>query len=272
MSNRTKNIRLFFISKMIAIIILLFCGPSSQAQNDADSVTVVEQPPEEGIVEENDSDKGSANFLKNWENNDDSSLRQRHLSDSVIKKMREDKDFWYANAIFEKEKKKEAKTYDSDYIPLGQRTWFQTLIWLIIIGGFATFLMIYLSGSNVGLFRKRSKAIRSAEEQEEITEDIFAINYQKEIDKATAQGNYRLAIRLMYLRLLKNLSEKNIIQYKQDKTNLDYLMQLHQTKHYGNFFKVTRNYEYSWYGKFEVSEPAYKLIRSEFDQLDIEMR
>ena len=85
-------------------------------------------------------------------------------------------------------------------------------------------------------------------EEELATEDIFAINYQKEIDKAAQQGNYRLAVRLLFLRILKNLSQKNIIRYTQDKTNLDYLVQLHATRYYSDFFRITRNYEYSWYG------------------------
>jgi hypothetical protein len=68
------------------------------------------------------------------------------------------------------------------------------------------------------------------------------------------------------------MSEKNIIQYKQDKTNFDYLLQLHPTKHYNSFFRITRNYEYSWYGKFDVSEQAYRVISSEFDQFDRELR
>lgn len=77
-----------------------------------------------------------------------------------------------------------------------------------------------------------------------------------------------MAIRLMYLRLLKNLSERNIIQYKQDRTNLDYLMQLHPTRYYNGFFRITRNYEYSWYGEFPVSNEAYGIIKKEFDNFE----
>jgi len=139
------------------------------------------------------------------------------------------------------------------------------------LGVFAVGLAIYLSGSNVGLFRKKNKTMKEVEE-EEITEDIFSINYQKEIDKAAAQGNYRPAIRLMFLRVLKNMSEKNIIRYKQDKTNLDYLMELHPTNHYNGFFSITRSYEYSWYGQFNVSEDAYKIIRKDFDQFEATLR
>ena len=128
--------------------------------------------------------------------------------------------------------------------------------------------MWWLAGSHAGLFRRKNKALQTTGEDELITEDIFAINYQKEIDKAEANANYRLAIRLMFLRLLKVMAEKNIIQYKQDRTNLDYLLQLHPTVYYNNFFRITRNYEYSWYGKFEVAEKAYKVIRNDFDQFD----
>jgi hypothetical protein len=270
---RKKNINYLWCFRILLCCILFFSTIQVQAQSDEDTVTIVEEVTEDTPDEENyDEDDSEADekvyFLKKWEYEGDSSaVTQRKLPDSLVKKMQSDKDFWYANTAFEKEKKKEKSNKQSTYVPLGQRGWFQTLIWLIIIGGFAAFLMIYLTGSNIGLFRKKN-VMTKVDDEEVITEDIFAINYQKEIDKAAIQGNYRLAVRLMYLRLLKNMSEKNIIQYKQDKTNLDYLMQLHSTRYYNNFFSITRNYEYSWYGKFEVSEEAYRLISNEFNQFE----
>ncbi len=263
---------------MLLCFSLLFSSAQLRAQTDEDStITITEEvkenPPDEESYDEdnNDTDKKEYFLNKREYEGDSLSVQQRKLSDSLVKKMQADKDFWYANASFEKVKKKEQNSAGSYYVPLGQRAWFQTLVWLVIIGGFAAFLMIYLTGSNVGLFRKKN-VVTKDDEVEGITEDIFAINYQKEIDKAAMQGNYRLAVRLMYLRLLKNMSEKNIIQYKQDKTNFDYLLQLHPAKHYNSFFRITRNYEYSWYGKFDVSEDAYRVISSEFDQFDRELR
>ncbi len=94
------------------------------------------------------------------------------------------------------------------------------------------------------------------------TNDIFAINYQKEIDKAVGMNNYRLAVRLMFLRLLRNLSDKNIIQYKQDSTNFDYMMQLRSTGMYPDFFRLTRNYEYSWYGQFDIDKEKYSSLKT----------
>jgi hypothetical protein len=139
----------------------------------------------------------------------------------------------------------------------------EVILWLIIIGGFAAFIMWYLANSNISLFQKKSRAIAFEDDDTE-TEDIFAINYQKEIDKALSNGNYRLAIRLMYLRLLKDLSRKNIIRYQQERTNFDYLLQLSSTAYYHDFFRVTRNYEYSWYGQFEVDKDKFDIIRNDF--------
>ena len=271
-----KNICPIIACKNTILFFLLFSPLLIRAQNDtailSDTLpreTIVapatDPPPAETATEDVKTDY----FLPKWESGD-STIHQRFVPDSVRKKMQHDDDFWYANAEINKEKKNNNK--EPEYTPLGQRDWFKTLIWFVIIGGFAAAIMWYLAGNNIGLFRRKNKTISSTGEEELATEDIFAINYQKEIDKAEANANYRLAIRLLFLRLLKNMAEKNIIQYKQDRTNLDYLFQLHQTGYYNNFFRITRNYEYSWYGQFDVSEDAYRMIRNDFNQFNGQLK
>lgn len=257
--------------------------------NNADTAGIL-LPSAEEVKATDNQQPNNSHFL---DRSDTLSVQQRTIPGQEIRKMKEDGDFWYADADIKRKKSKEQIAYErehgqkgqkekdeqalkeeqqqnSSYIPLGQRSWFQTFLWVIILGVFVIGLFIYLRGSNVGLFRKKNKRLGSTGD-EEISEDIFAINYQKEIDKAAAQGNYRLAIRLLFLKLLKNMSEKSIILYKQDKTNLDYLGELHPTNYYTNFFRITRNYEYSWYGHFIVSEDAYKIIQRDFDQFDKEL-
>ncbi len=261
--------RIFFISLLLFCLLQLF-SVNANAQYDtvfndfSISDTVIEEidnpppPPEDDEYADNDE----KDFFKEKYLHDTLSILQRNIPDSVKKAMQKDDAFWYANA--EIEKAKEEKTNNKKYTPLGQQTWVRTLFWMIIIGVFAAVIMWFLAESNIGLFRKKNKLVK-AEEEEFATEDIFAINYQKEIDKAAGQANYRLAVRLMFLRLLKNMSEKNVINYKQDKTNFDYLLQLHSTNYYKDFFRITRNYEYTWYGQFEINEEAYKIIRNDFD-------
>lgn len=268
-----KNSSPLFNGKTLLFFFLLLsslCMRAQEGQVATDTIKeiITTSPQEETQAGTAEEDKKEKYFLEKWQSAEMvDTLQLRKVPDSLVKKLQEDDDFWYANALLKKEKPKE----EGKHITLGQQSWFQTLLWLMIIGGFAGFLIWYLAGSNVGLFRKKRNIIAGAEE-EVGTEDIFAINYQKEIDKAAQQGNYRLAVRLMFLRLLKDLSEKNIIQYRQERTNLDYLVQLQPTRYYTDFFRITRNYEYSWYGQFDVNEETYRIIINDFTNFERQLR
>ena len=96
----------------------------------------------------------------------------------------------------------------------------------------------------------------------------FEINYKERIDRAVNAGNFQLAVRLHFLQMLKILSGRNIIQYKHDRTNFDYLMQLRSTSHYNDFFRLTRNYEFAWFGNFAVNEEMYHVIKNDFEKFD----
>lgn len=244
---------------MLSVLLLLF-SVLMKAQQD----TVQEQPPEISVDDEYQNDPVTNKTVyfseKQTQLNGQDSVQLRKVPDSVVKALQAKDDFWYVNYIFQK-KKEEAE----EETPITEGTFFQTLLWTLIIGGFVAFLIIYLANSNIGLFRKSGKQLVSDEEELITTDNIFEINYQREIDKAVNNGNYRLAVRLLFLRSLKNLSDKNIIQYKQDRTNFDYLMQLHPTKYYNDFFRITRNYEYAWYGLFEIGPDKYTVIKNDFE-------
>lgn len=211
-----------------------------------------------------DSDNSTGYFDQKWEHSGAwDSLYGRKLPEREMAKLRDDDDFWYANFVFPQDEKEVPKNRKSSSFKLSI---YDTILWVITIVGFLGFLAIYLSNSNVGVFR-RTKDV-GFEESDPDLDDIFGINYEKEIEKAISAGNQRLAVRLMFLRLLRNLTDKNIIQYKHDRTNFDYLMQLGNTKWYDPFRKVARHYEYVWYGKFAIDERQFDIIRNEFNNLD----
>lgn len=137
------------------------------------------------------------------------------------------------------------------------------VILYIAVALFIVILIWYLIENDLLLFRKKTVA-NAKGFNEETDEDLFSINFPQAIREAVQNGNYRLAIRLHYLQLLKTLSGKGIINYLPDKTNFEYLLQTKATPHYSDFFSVTRNYEYSWYGLFPIDEAQYKLIENSF--------
>lgn len=266
----SKHISLAVLFRFCLLFALLFSTLEISAQSDYDSADYKdlyiddEKKQQDEYVGENDEDENyfilKENRYYEW-----LPASQRNIPDSIKKKIKKEDAFWYADMTTKKPEKENHEKQSS--APVYKRSWLQTLIWIVIIVAFIAFLVIYLSGSSVGIFRKKNISI-SHEDAEEMPEDIFAINYQKEIDIAATKGNYRLAIRLMFLRLLKNMSERNIINYKQDKTNFDYLSELQTTPYYQPFFRITRNYEYSWYGQFDISENAYHSIRRDFDMFN----
>lgn len=201
------------------------------------------------------------------------SVRFRKLPDTSLSKLKSENDFWYVDYEFDKKKKEERDTQErSGHTPLIERESFQTFLWLLIVCCFVAVLAVYLGNSNVRLFRRSSASIRNDGEGETALENIFEINYQQEIDRAVRDRNYRLATRLLFLRLLKNLSDKNIIRYQQGLTNFDYLAQLHPTRYYPDFARLTRYYEYTWYGQFEVDQERFPVIRNDFDNFDRQLK
>jgi hypothetical protein len=207
------------------------------------------------------SEPTSSGYFDRIDSADNVDLFIRSVPDSVVKDLQEQDAFWYANADLAKKEKKPVS--DKPFLSEGMRS----LVWALIVIAFIGAIIWYLSMTNAGLFHRKNVVIKSAHDDVE-SENIFEIHYGREIDKALAQSNYRLATRLQYLQLLKSLSEKDIIRYKQDRTNFDYLTQLHGGPYYHDFFRLTRNYEYAWYGQFDPGHDGYKIIKREFEELN----
>ena len=188
------------------------------------------------------------------------------IHDSVLQNLKKDEAFWYANKLPKRQKPVAVDPNKNYSEPFYLQNWFQTLLWVFIITAFVAVVIWFLVASDVRLFRKKAISLLS-EKDITLIEDIFSINYDKELEKAVAENDYRLAVRLMYLNILRLFSERNIIQYKIEKTNSDYLMQLNNTPYYQDFFRLTRNFEYVWYGQFDISSAAFQMIRKDHTKL-----
>ncbi len=92
--------------------------------------------------------------------------------------------------------------------------------------------------------------------------------FKKLIAQALEQKDYRGAVRYYYLFILKELSERELIDYEFDKTNADYLQELIATQLKQGFQRVTKLYDYIWYGNFSVTESDYRKAESTFVQLE----
>jgi len=252
-----ENIFLLKRSLLLGACFLLGCI-AARAQ-DAD--TVVVDPDSAVTIEQADTGYEHQIYFDHKASLADT-IELRQVPGSIIDSLKRDDAFWYADHVFAKKEVKE-KDFKRRNLPL---QWMNMTTLLVIVVLFLGILAWYLLQNNI--VGRNSSVIAEKANEETIGENIFDINYQKEIEKAINGGDYRLAVRLMFLRLLKQLSQKRIIEYKQERTNFDYLSQLYSTGYYNDFFRLTRNYEYTWYGKFDVSRETFGIIKNEFENFD----
>ncbi|MCC8425204.1 DUF4129 domain-containing protein [Mucilaginibacter sp. UR6-11] len=106
---------------------------------------------------------------------------------------------------------------------------------------------------------------------DESVEDIYTINFDAEVEKAVNQQNYRFAVRLMYLRVLKQLSDAGQIHWELNKTNSIYVNELTNAEQRLAFKLLTRQFEYIWYGELIIDAAAFKKINALFDGFKIKM-
>lgn len=100
-------------------------------------------------------------------------------------------------------------------------------------------------------------------------ENIHELDFAARLAEAEASGNYRLALRLGYLQLLKQLSDQELIAWQPDKTNQAYLRELGSARPplRPPFTELTRQFEYVWYGEFPLAAASYQHLRAEQRQL-----
>jgi hypothetical protein len=223
-----------------------------------------------------DESKDTLFFLRKEDTaslNDSSTIQWRKVPDSIISALKNDDAFWYADKDMQK-KKEEKPASDSWFdrflfflFRLLTSPLFLLFIKLIVIGGVLAIIIIFFVQNKMNIFgSSKGPAITHNDTEGEI-DNIFDTDLKAAIEKAAQNENYRLAIRLSYLHLLKTFSQNELIQYRKDATNLEYLTQLHTQPHYKAFFKVTRDYEYAWYGEVTVNKAQYESVQAEFRDL-----
>lgn len=141
---------------------------------------------------------------------------------------------------------------------------FGVIFWIIAIGLFGYLVYkLFLSNSSFLSRNRKNVAADISVATEEITSDPEA-----QLRNAIRKGNYRLAIRYLYLQTLSRLSEKNFIEISTNKTNFEYVMEVSKHRFANEFAALTLQYEYVWYGEYPVDENLFEQIEGGFSQFN----
>ncbi len=115
-----------------------------------------------------------------------------------------------------------------------------------------------------GVFKRTLGKKKGEIEFEELEEDIGALDFNALIAEAIAAGNLRRAVRLHYLHLLREMTERGLIEWRREKTNSDYLYELNRSDLHSGFAELTRVFDYVWYGDARLDMERYRRISTGF--------
>lgn len=116
-------------------------------------------------------------------------------------------------------------------------------------------------------FNETGQKVESIDLDELAPTQISKSELEIRLEKALAAENYRLAIRIYFIFIIKALSEKDWISWEKRKTNLSYLMEMRGKSSYNQFEKCVTLFEFSWYGNYDVNKDQYREIEPTFKNL-----
>jgi hypothetical protein len=266
-------------SKILFIFFLFFTLQNTEGYaQDADTTTGFESiAPIDGI-DPADKELLEEDIDEPYTNPFDNSLKKYYSED--VKQQEFDKDAYQkatAGLDYSVEEKKEKKKENSQKQQNSASdfkispTWAWFFQWFFIIGAVALvgyLVYKFVDGGNV--FTRSSRKINADSVEldiEKIEENLQEVELDPHIKKAIAQKQFTIATRLYYLAIIKELSAKNIIVWKKDKTNRTYLAEMRDHSYFKNVKTMTGIYERVWYGDTPIDEPTFMTIQPAFQDL-----
>lgn len=207
---------------------------------------------------------------------DSTDLEVRHLPYNQIKSYSEQKDFDYRESS-----SKAVSLWDRFWVWFWEqfyrmskkdsvRKGFEISVWVFSIS-LILFSIYRLTGMERRFFFQGNGNGRPLGYREE-QEDIHAIDFDRAIREAIDNQHYRLAIRFMYLKSIKILADRALIDFRLNKTNFDYARELTNTAYSKGFEEITMMYEYAWFGEFPVDKEIFEQLQNRFSDYEKTIR
>ena len=112
------------------------------------------------------------------------------------------------------------------------------------------------------LIRNKKQNVPGSEEASLPDEEM---DYEDAIRRYQTEGNYRLAIRYMYLRLIRAIGEKGGIRIRDSSTNAEIARAMGNRPQAGEFRFLATAYEYIFYGGFIPKEELFDMLKTRFE-------
>ncbi|MFR9166683.1 MAG: hypothetical protein ACLVKO_10880 [Dysgonomonas sp.] len=188
---------------------------------------------------------------------------------SEIEKYKDDKAFDYTPAPKTKYPEWIAKTFywisralDEALSSLPMR-WILISSFVLLLTALIVYLVLRSQGISVkNLFGRKKIDTNTAEF---VAEDVNNMDFDRLIENSLKAKDYRLAVRFLYLKNLKALSDYSIIKWNPNKTNYSYQYEINDKNLRSQFLYTTTVFDFVWYGEFLLDEPMFNNLHKQFD-------
>ncbi len=246
---------------LIIFTALVFCIPAQAQQITPQDDTAV--------YNDYDNDENTASFPENDFIPDTTiSFRKMEISEDTIASLRNEKGHAWIKNI-------DSLLHDAqNNIQISVRTntgrsfldglfgssFLKILLWVLAIS-FVGYIIYNLFLSK-GFFKIATTQPVKAKQDK--GEDIFADDYEHMYGKVYAAGNYKSAIRYLFLQTLQRLNKKELIVFSADKTNSMYVNELPAVKR-DEFASLALYFEHVRYGNVSLTKETFDSIAIKFN-------
>ncbi|MDR1408244.1 MAG: DUF4129 domain-containing protein [Tannerella sp.] len=141
-------------------------------------------------------------------------------------------------------------------------TWFLTAFFIMVL--LLVIYFVYRKRPELFLREKKLKALRYEVEEE----NIYGIDFDRELKTALSAGDFKAAIRLLYLQTLRLIADRQWIDWQIYKTPTEYTCELKPTALKPTFRMLTNHFLQVRYGNFAATREVYDTMYGLQDKLN----
>lgn len=148
---------------------------------------------------------------------------------------------------------------DVDLPSISPGFWKMLLFILVFV---AIFVIVYLIIKNK---KPTDQKIIVDVEDDWNPEVVSKTQLELRLEEAQAKEDYRECIRIYFMFILKELIRKSWINWKKQKTNHHYVIEMSGRKEAIGFIQCVRIYDLVWYGDYNINKEVYELLAPDLE-------
>ncbi len=143
------------------------------------------------------------------------------------------------------------------------KSFLTTIAYIVLIS--VVLYLVYISVVTKRFKNHKGDTVLQKNSVTELTsKNITNLNFNNLIQQAEADANFSLAIRYYYLMVLQQLNKFKHIDFQEDKTDSEYLLETKIKSYFNEFKSILYLYNHVWFGKFSVNQHQYMLAQQQF--------